>query len=466
MGSIMKDRPYSHMVSSPVGRLLSEMAAPAIISSLVTVIYSLIDALYLGHLSVAALAASGAVMPLTIIFKSFSLLFGMGAANKASVCLGKKQKDKASAYAFQGFWLSVGFSVLLAIVCLGAIRPLVRLLGSNEQIAPLAVLYLIPILIVSPINGVNYVLNPLLRFQGYATMAMVGICSGLVLNIGLEPLFIFKLGLGILGAGISTALCQVFSFAVLLIFFALKSEIGIGFKKSRFQLDVFKNLIFTGLPSLLRNGMRALSLDLVDVACSPFGTAAIAAVTVANRIVTLFASVRGGIGQGYQPICGYGFGAEKYSRIKKAFKLSIIACAIFLVSASIVSIALAPQLVSLFQKNPEVISRGASYLRFLSATLPLTTLIAMFNMNCQTLGKNLMASCVPLLRHGLYLIPWLFILPHFLGYRGVEICQPIADICTFLTVVPMQVHVHKWLGKLENKLGGSMMKANLGSDIQ
>ena len=462
----MRDRPYAHMVSSPVGRLLSEMAAPAIISSLVTVIYSLVDGLYLGRLSVSALAASGAVMPLTIIFKSFALLFGMGAANKASIYLGKKQKDKAAAYAFQGFWLSIGFSILLAVICLGAIHPLLRLLGSTRQIAPLAALYLLPILIVSPINGVNYVLNPLLRFQGHATMAMEGICSGLVLNIGLEPLFIFKLDLGILGAGISTALCQVFSFAVLLSFFAVKSEVGIGFKKSRFQLDVFKNLLFTGLPSLLRNGMRALSLDLVDVACSPFGTAAIAAVTVANRIVTLFASVRGGIGQGYQPICGYGFGAKKYARIRKAFKLSIISCAIFLVSASVVSISLAPQLVALFQKNPEVISRGASYLRFLSATLPLTTLIAMFNMNCQTLGKNVMASCVPLLRHGLYLIPWLFILPHFFGYRGVEICQPIADVCTFLTVVPMQMYIHRWLRKLETKLENTMLKTKVNSKLE
>ncbi|MBQ1556358.1 MAG: hypothetical protein IIZ79_01900, partial [Aeriscardovia sp.] len=178
----MQDRPYSHMVSSPVGRLLAEMALPAIVSNLVTVIYSLVDALYLGHLSVAALAASGAVMPLTIIFKSFSLLFGMGAANKVSVCLGKKEKEEASAYAFQGFWSSIAFCVLLAVVCLCLIHPILRLLGSTSQALPLAALYLVPILIASPINGANYVLNPLLRFQGHPTMAMEGLCSGLVLN--------------------------------------------------------------------------------------------------------------------------------------------------------------------------------------------------------------------------------------------------------------------------------------------
>ena len=444
----MQDRPYAHMVSSPVGRLLSEMALPAIVSNLVTVIYSLVDALYLGHLSVSALAASGAVMPLTIIFKSFSLLFGIGAANKVSVCLGKKEKEEASAYAFQGFWSSVAFSILLAIACLCAIRPLLRLLGSTPSALPLAALYLVPILIASPINGANYVLNPLLRFQGHANMAMAGLCSGLVLNIAFEPLFIFKMGLGILGAGICTALCQVVSFIVLLIFFRIKSEARIGFRKKYFQARIFKSLLFTGLPSLLRNGMRAISLNLVDLVCSPFGTAALAGVTVANRVVTLFASVRGGIGQGYQPICGYAFGAGKYARIKKAFKTSIASCAIFLLAASVISIALAPQIASLFQKNPAVVSKGASYLRFLSATLPLTTLIAMFNMNCQTLGKNVLSSVVPLLRHGLYLIPFLFILPHFFGYGGVEICQPIADVCTFLTVIPMQVHVHRWLNNL------------------
>ena len=445
----MQDRPYSHMVSSPVGRLLAEMALPAIVSNLVTVIYSLVDALYLGHLSVAALAASGAVMPLTIIFKSFSLLFGMGAANKVSVCLGKKEKEEASAYAFQGFWSSIAFCVLLAVVCLCLIHPILRLLGSTSEALPLAALYLVPILIASPVNGANYVLNPLLRFQGHPNMAMEGLCSGLVLNIIFEPLFIFKMGLGILGAGICTALCQVFSFIVLLIFFEVKSEAKIGFKKKYFRSSVCRDLLFTGLPSLLRNGMRALSLNLVDLACSPFGTAALAGVTVANRVITLFASVRGGIGQGYQPICGYAFGAGEYARSKKAFKTSIISCAVFLVIASVISLIFAPQIVSLFQKNPAVISKGGSYLRFLSATLSLTTLIAMFNMNCQTLGRNVMASCVPLLRHGLYLIPWLFILPHFFGYAGVEICQPIADVCTFLTVIPMQVYVHKWINKLK-----------------
>ena len=445
----MQDRPYSHMVSSPVGKLLAEMAFPAIVSNLVTVIYSLVDALYLGHLSVAALAASGAVMPLTIIFKSFSLLFGMGAANKVSVCLGKKEKDEASSYAFQGFWSAVAFSVLLAIICLCLIYPILHLLGATPSALPLAALYLIPILITSPINGANYVLNPLLRFQGHPNMAMAGLCSGLVLNIAFEPLFIFKMGLGILGAGICTALCQVFSFIVLLIFFVVKSEAKIGFRKKYFRSSVFRNLLFTGLPSLLRNGMRALSLNLVDLVCSPFGTAALAGVTVANRVITLFASVRGGIGQGYQPICGYAFGAGDYGRIKRAFKTSITSCAIFLVTASIISIIFAHQIVSLFQKNPDVISKGGSYLRFLSATLSLTTLIAMFNMNCQTLGKNILSSVVPLLRHGLYLIPFLFILPHFFGYRGVEICQPIADVCTFLTVVPMQVYVHRWLSNLK-----------------
>ncbi|MBQ1286588.1 MAG: MATE family efflux transporter [Aeriscardovia sp.] len=436
---------YEKMTGSPLAKLIYSLAGPAVVANIITVIYNLVDTFYVGHLSAAAAAASGVVMPLMVAVKSVGMMLGMGGANKMSIALGKKNKHLAESLVATSFYITLVVSIILAAVCIALRGWVCRILGAASQVAPLASLYMIPLLIAAPLNCLTYIFNPVLRFQGMAKESMIGISAGAILNIFMEPLFIFSFHLGMLGAGIATAICQVISFLLLAFIYRARGQVRIKLKFFRFAQ--LRPIFSTGMPTFFRNIMRALGMDILDVVAAPFGVAAVAAMTIVNRIITLSNSLRGGLGQGYQPVCGYNYGAGKFDRVRRGYEITVWSVALVIGVIAVLQLIFAPDFIFVFQTNPAVVKIGAEALRWQSATLVLTSWIVMFNMVSQTLNHPVLSTIVGSLRRGVVLIPLLLILPHFLSLLGVEIAQPIADLTAFAFALPCQAYVFSALKK-------------------
>lgn len=434
------DAKYVEMTQTPLGRLITKMAIPAIIGNVISVVYNLTDTFYVGLLGTAASAAVGVVMPIMTAFSAFGLLFGIGAGNKMSIELGKKNIKRAQELISLALSSSFIIAVVLSISAIIFRSKLVWILGSTVSIAPLAKAYMLPLLCVAPFFALTFVFNPALRFQGMPTDSMIGVVAGAVLNIGLEPLFIFTFHMGIFGAGLATAICQTISFALLFFLYYRKSEVPIDLRLAKPTRSLFREIFNGGFPSLIRNLMLAFSTDMLNVAARPFGDAAIAAMTIVGRIATLTNTVQIGIGQGYQPVCGYNYGAHKFDRVKKGYRLAVLASGIFLITMCIVQIIFAPDLVRMFQPDKPVVEYGAQAMRWMSLTFWLSSYIIMSNMMQQTTGHVVIATIVGLGRQGLFLVPALWILPPHIGFLGVMIAQPIADICTLLMTIPLQTY--------------------------
>ena len=281
-------------------------------------------------------------------------------------------------------------------------------------------------------------MNNLLRLQGLAAFAMVGITTGGILNIALDPIFIFGLGLGTSGAAIATGLSQFISFCILLAQCNLRREcIPIRFSNFRPSITLYGKILNGGLPSLTRQGMASIATIVLNTTAHPFGDAAIAAMAIVNRLVYFVNSAVIGFGQGFQPVCGFSYGAKKYSRVRQAywFCVKFTTCALLAVCAG--GFLVSGHVISLFRKNdPEVIAIGTLALRLQIATMWMNGFLTMSNMMSQSIGYGFRATLLAISRQGLFLIPVLLIATHFLGLFGIQIAQPIADIGTLvLTVV-------------------------------
>ncbi|MBQ1301469.1 MAG: MATE family efflux transporter [Aeriscardovia sp.] len=441
-----KDK-FSQMTLSPLAPLIFRLSLPAVAANIVGVVYNLTDTFYLGRLGTAAAAASGIVMPVMVLIQAFGLLFGAGAGNRISVLLGKKDLEKSKELASSAVLSAFALSCLLGALFLIFKSGILKIMGSTPALSPLASVYIVPLLIASPLYCTSYAFDPILRFQGLVKESMVGIALGAILNIFMEPLFIFSFRMGMLGAGIATAICESVSFFLLLFLYRKKSEIALDFKK--FSFRSFGPILSSGMPNFVRNVMGAASTDVFNLVTDPFGPAAIAGVTIANRILLLTASAEIGMGRGYQPVCGYNFGARKYSRVKKGYYMILAASAALLLIVSALQEIFAPNLIAIFRNTAPVVKYGSDFLRFFSATFPLYSFIICSNMMQQTLGHTLIASLVGLARQGVFLIPLLLILPAHFGFFGLEICQPISDCLTFLLTLPMQAMVFRDLKRAE-----------------
>ena len=297
------------------------------------------------------------------------------------------------------------------------------LLGSTETIKPYAVDYAQYIFLATPFMMCSFIMNNLLRLQGLAMYAMVGITTGGILNIFLDPLFIFTFDLGTAGAAIATGLSQFVSFCILLAQCNLRKDcVTIRFRNFLPKPSIYKNIIFGGLPSLGRQGMASLSSIVLNVTARPYGDAAIAAMAIVSKCTILLNSVMVGFGQGFQPVCAFSYGAHKYSRLSAT---------IFLFSSHV---------IELFRKDDAaVIAIGTLALRLQICTVPLNGFFTMSNMCTQSVGYGIRATILSMSRQGIFLIPILIIASHVWGLLGIQAAQPISDICTFfLSIVIMR----------------------------
>lgn len=435
------------MTTAPVRPLIRKLAFPTIVSMLITSVYTMADAYFVGKINNSATGAVGVVFSVMSIIQALGFFFGMGSGNAISRMLGSEDVPNAEKMAATGFFSSLLCGGMLTALGLIFLEPICYLLGATPTILPYATQYLSVILIGAPYVTASFVLNNQLRFQGNAFYAMVGIAVGSILNIGLDPLFIFTFGLGIRGAAIATIIGQLVSFVLLWRGVNHSDNLNIRLKNFSPSRTSFLDITRGGAPSLARQGLASLSIILLNRAANPYGDAVIAAMTVVNRVTFFAFAAVIGFGQGFQPVCGFNFGAKRFDRVREAFRYSLQVSIGVLLVASVVGALLAPALVSIFRNDPQVIHFGAIALRFQCLSLPLVSIVIMSNMLFQSTGKLKEGLIVASARQGLVLVPLLLLLPPLIGVSGVLCAQCLSDFGAFAITLPLLMKEWKLLGK-------------------
>lgn len=439
---------YIQMTQPPVPRLICKLAVPCIISMLVSSFYNMADTYFVGMLkSNAATGAVGVVFSMMAIIQAVGFFFGQGSGTYISRELGRKNYEAASQMAATGFFSALAAGLLICVLGKIFLEPLALFLGSTQTILPYTKEYLSVILLGAPWMAASYVLNNQLRFQGSASYAMVGIVSGAVLNIGLDPLLIFTFDMGIAGAGWATIISQFISFCILLVGCAKGSNISIRIRNIRLKPHYFYMILRGGLPSLARQCLASVATICLNHAARPFGDEAIAAMGVVQRIMMFGASAMIGFGQGFQPVCGFNYGAKLYHRVKEGFWFCVKGAFVFLLIVSALGFAFAPWLIGLFRDDPEVIRIGAKALRFQCVSFCFQSWIVMSNMMMQSIGRTVPATFLAVARQGLFFIPAVLILSSLFGLGGIQMSQMVADIVTLVCAIPMQLYVLRNLEK-------------------
>ena len=436
-----------YMLETPVKKLVCTLAGPTILSMLITSFYNMVDTFFVGKLNTQATAAVGIVFSLMAIIQAVGFFFGHGSGNYISRKLGAKETEEAEKMAAVGFFSAFIAGAVLMVICLIFVRPLAYALGSTETILPYTVTYLWIILLGAPAMTSSLVLNNQMRFQGSAFYAMIGIVSGAVLNMVLDPVLILVCNLGIAGAAMATTISQYVSFVLLLILIRRGGNMQIRFRNFKPNIHFYKEIIRGGMPSLCRQGLASVATICLNHTAGMYGDAAIAGMSIVSRISMFANSALIGFGQGFQPVCGFNYGAGKYKRVLEAFWFCVKYAFLFLIVVGITVFAFAPGLVSLFREDADVITVGTAALRYQVIAFPLNAWIVMCNMMLQSIGKGLKASIVASARQGLCFLPLILILPHFFGLTGVEICQAVSDVFTLMISVPIGLSVIREMQK-------------------
>lgn len=446
-----QQRKFKKMTETPVEPLICRMAVPTIISMLITSIYNMADTFFVGRIGTSATAAVGIVFSLMAIIQAIGFFFGQGSGNYISRKLGAREVEEASRMAATGFFsaLLTGAAVMVLGFCFS--EPFCRLLGATETIMPYAQDYMRLILIGAPYMTAALVLNNQLRLQGNAFYAMIGLVSGGLLNIALDPLFIFGFGLGISGAALATILSQLVSFSLLLLGCnRTAGNLPIRFRHFSPSVARYCAIVNGGLPSLCRQGLASVATICLNTAAGPFGDAAIAAMSIVTRLTQFAASAVLGFGQGFQPVCGFNYGAGRYDRVRRGFWFCVVVASVVLVVLSSLGEIFAPGLIALFRADDaQVIAIGAKALRLQCITFPLLGWVTLCNMLLQNIGKVTQASILSVARQGLFFLPLILLLPMTFGLLGVQICQPISDVLTFVIAIPLVLPTLRFLRRGE-----------------
>ncbi len=446
---------FVRMTTEPVEKLMGRLAVPTIITMLITAFYNMADTFFVGQLhNTIATGAVGVVFSFMAIIQAVGFFFGQGSGNTISRLLGQERPDEAQRLATIGFFSALIAGGVISLLGLAFLTPLARLLGSTDTILPFARDYLGVILVGAPFMTSSLVLNNQLRFQGNAFYGMLGIGSGAIINVILDPVLIFGLEMGVAGAAVATVVSQFIGFCILLFCCTRGDNLRIRIKLFRPHWADYVTIIRGGFPTLCRQGLSSGSTIVLNNIAGIFGgDPAIAAMSVAARVTQLAFSTVIGFGQGFQPVCGFNFGAGLYGRVKRAFRFCARCSTVILLVAATAGFVFAPQLISLFSDDPQVIPIGVLALRLQCVTLPLMGWYTSGNMMLQTVGCVGRASFLSMARQGIFfipvvlLLPWLFSVTGAEPLLGVQLAQPIADALSFAVSIPMTVALLRTFGE-------------------
>lgn len=463
MASKMEEK-RQRMTTAPVRGLVCRLAVPTIISMLVTSLYNIADTFFVGQISTEATAGVGLMFPIMTIIQAFGFFFGQGSGNFISRALGARKNDEAEIMAATGNLSALLFGALFMTAGLVFTPGILDLLGARpdlvaEKTVRYAGDYLTIILIGAPFMCMSCVLNNQLRFQGNAVFSMIGLVTGAVINCGLDPLFIFVFGMEVRGAALATILSQILSCTLLYIGTLRSDSLKIKLRNFHPNLYYLKNIAIGGAPSLFRQGLASIATLCLNSAAGAAAAAnpdaAIAAFSVVGKIMMFGFSALLGFGQGFQPICGFNYGAGKYGRVREAYLFCLRTGLAFMACVSALGFAFAPAVVTFFRRDdPEVIRIGAIAMRHQCVTFTLMAVVMMTNMLYQNIGRVIGATLLAVARQGLMFIPVVLILPRIFAdpLQGVYLAQPVADLFAFVLAVPLAVRMIKELKASEEKV--------------
>ena len=430
------------MTETPVWRLIITLGIPTTISMLITNIYNMADTYFVSTLSNAAGGATSIVFSIMAILQAFGFMFGHGAGSHVSRLLGAKDEERAGKFASSSLVLSAFCGVVIMVCGLVFLEPLMLFLGSNEEILPHAKDYATFIFLAGPAMTASCVFNNVLRYEGKATFAMVGLTSGGIINIFLDYVFIMHMNMGTAGAGLATAISQYISLIILAVpFFIGKTQSKIRLCRGFMSWSIVWDIVTTGFPSLIRQGLSSISTGMLNVQAKAFGTAAISAMGYVAKTVQFIFCVGLGIGQGFQPVSAFNYGAKKYSRVKKGSYFTMIFGLFLIGSLSAVCFAIAPSIIGIFNSEGDALVNeiGVQALRINCAVMWVLPATVVGNMMFQSIGKRVPAILLSALQNGIAFMPMIWILPYFFGLFGLEIAQPVAYVITALITLPCTV---------------------------
>lgn len=445
---------FIKMTETPVPKLVGTLAVPTIISMLVSSIYNMADTFFVAKLGTSAAGAVGIVFSLMAVIQAVGFGLGMGSGTNISRLLGEKRNKDADTVASTGFFSALTFGLILTITGTIFIDSLMKNLGATKTILPYARDYARYILFGAPIMCTSFVMNNILRSEGKAALSMVGITFGGILNMILDPIFIFVFNLGISGAAIATLLSQCISFSILLSYFLRKkSTTRLHIKNISHKIETYFLIIKSGLPSLCRQALASTATIILNVSAAVYGDSAVAAMSIICRIFMFTMSAMIGLGQGLQPVVGYNYGAKKYERVKEAVFFTGKIGTMVMTSFAILGFIFAEDIMKLFRKEDiEVIIIGAFAIKAQCLALPTHPMIVVSNMTLQTVGKSWQGTFLSAARQGIFFIPIIFILSHTMGLRGIQITQPIADILNAIFTIPFMMIFFREISCEKNKL--------------
>ena len=441
---------FDKMTRTPIPRLVMGLAVPTILSMLITSIYNLADTFFVGQISTSASGAVGVVSSLMAVIQAVGFMLGHGAGSVISRSLGSGDVPAASRFASTSFFTALGAGAALGAGGIAGLTPLMRLLGSTETILPHARAYAFYILLAAPFMMSSLVMNNILRYEGKASFAMVGLVTGGVLNMALDPVFIFGLGMGAGGAGLATGLSQMVSFGILLSMYLrgkTVSRLALRFY-TRSPRDIAA-ILTTGLPSFGRQGLASFASMMLNVAARPYGDAAVAAMSIVSRIFQFLLSVALGVGQGFQPVASYNYGARKFHRVRQACLFTIGASFVLMTALAAVCYANGEALVRLFRDDGAVTAIALPAFRWQCVATLLQPVLVCGNMLFQSVGKAGRATFLSCCRQGIFFIPLILALPRAFGLAGVQYSQPIADALSFVVAVPFMAQFLAELDRMD-----------------
>lgn len=428
------------MLQTPVAKLVLSLAAPTVASQLISIIYNTADTYFVSQISTSASAAVGVVFSLQSIIQAYGFGVAMGTGSLISLRLGEKKDLEANRCASSGLLAELAGGLLMLILGLLYLEPLMCALGATQTMLPHACAYGRIILMGAPVMCCSFILNCILRAEGAALASMIGLCSGGLINIALDPLLIFTFQMGTAGAAVATVISQCVSFLVLAVAFLRgRSIVHLRPKYISRRARDYVQIISVGFPTIARQGMASLASALMNIQGAVYGDAAVAALTISNKIYLLVRNVIIGIGQGFQPVVGYNYGAGDRKRTRQAFifatKLGTVIC----ILAAAVIAAFAEPIIGWFRADDQVIAIGRLALLYACAVMPFMAYSTFVNQLYQCLGFKVPATVLASLRQGICFLPLIFLLPHFLGLQGVQMTQPGSDLLTFFICIPFQI---------------------------
>ena len=439
------DAQYKKMMETPIPRLIASLSIPTVVSSLITVIYNTADTYFVSQIDKSASAAVGAVFSIMSIIQALGFGLGVGAGSLISRRLGAKDNAAADKYASSAFFASITVGSLIMVLGLLFLEPILRFLGCTDTMMPHAIPYARFILIAAPLNCATFVLNTTLRSEGLSLLSMVGITTGGLLNMALDPILINGFDMGTGGAAIATMASQIVSFTILFSFFLFgKSIVKINIKSVSRHFKDYAAIVTTGIPTIFRQGLASIASAALNIQAIEYGgDAAGAAMTIANKVYMLIRNIIVGLGQGFQPAAGYNYGAGNKKRTWECFTFAIKVGTVICLVFGGFSALFAEEIMWFFCDDAEVAVIGTKTLYFLCACIPFMAFSTFVNQLYQGLGFKLQATFLASCRQGIFFLPVIWLLPLFIDLTGVQSAQSIADICTFFISIPFIIIFYK-----------------------